>query len=93
MPCCEERLTIRPRASARGSCVSICCTARLQPKNTPVRLTAMTRFHCSSVVSTSEVEVQVAALLTMMSSRPNRATASPTSLSIAPQLETSHAWK
>ena len=42
---------MRPRTSSTGSCVMNCCTARLQPKNTPLAFTAITRSQSSSEVS------------------------------------------
>src|SRR6059036_102232 len=49
MPCCEVMLMMRPRVSPSGSCSSICCTARLEAWNMPVRLTATTASHSSAL--------------------------------------------
>ncbi|MND01556.1 hypothetical protein D3C83_205880 [compost metagenome] len=55
MPCCDEMLTMRPRASLRISWVSMRRTAARHIRNTPVTLTAMTRFHSSRLVSIRSV--------------------------------------
>ena len=93
MPCWEEILTIRPRTSgspsAGGVCANICCTARLQPKNTPLALTAMTRSQSASLVSSKGPPARVAALLTITSNRPQRATVAVTARSISAHTATS----
>src|ERR1700737_3946442 len=48
--------------------------ARLQPLNMPVRLTFMTSSHCAALVSSRAVPEKIAALFTITSSRPWRAT-------------------
>src|ERR1700692_2003266 len=63
--------------------------ARLQPLNMPVKLTVMTRSHCAALVSSRPVPEKIAALFTITSSRPWRATVLLISASISPQLPTS----
>jgi len=55
----------------------------------PVRLTAMTRFHSASVVSSSGLNTAVPALLTSASSRPKRAVSAAKAASTALGSETS----
>src|ERR1700719_2018363 len=55
----------------------------------PVKLTAMTFSHCAALVSSSAVPEKVAALFTITSSRPWRATVLPTIASMSSQLATS----
>ena len=87
-------LITRPRTSfcgPRGSCVSICCTARLQQRKTPRRLTAIKASQSSSVVSSSPFEwrPRKTALLTITSSRPDLCTAVETTWSMLVQRATS----
>src|SRR5581483_11084706 len=95
MPCCDEIATTRPRTSPSGSCSSICAIARLQPRKTPRRLTAMIASQSSSDVSSSPFERGPAtpALQTITSSRPHRDTAADTSRSTSSQREASASRK
>src|SRR5581483_5328737 len=95
MPCCDETTTTRPRASPRGSCSSICAIARLQPRKTPRRLTAMIASQSCSDVSSSPFECRPAmpALQPITSSRPHRSTAVDTSRSTSSQREASASRK
>src|SRR5947209_2241389 len=77
MPCWEEMLTMRPRASLRISCVSMRRTAARHIRKTPVAFTAMTRFHSSKLVSVRGLPERTTASLTTMSSRLRRAAAAP----------------
>ena len=59
-------------------CLIICFAAICVPKNALLRLTSSTLSYCASVVSRTEVRVSTPALFTMMSRRPNFATAAST---------------
>ena len=91
MPCCDVMLTIRPRASPTGSCVSIWRTAARHSRYGPRRLTAIIASQSSGSVSSSAFEWSPAstALLTSRSSEPVRSTAAATSASQAAGSETS----
>ena len=69
--CTEVMLTIRPGPP----CLIICLAAIWVPKKALFRLIVSTLSYCSSVVSRTDVRVSTPALLTMMSTRPNFATA------------------
>jgi hypothetical protein len=77
----EAMLMTLPRVGWSSSgWLSICVIAALQPRKTPLALTAMVKSHCSSVSSTIVCRpVNTPALLTKTSRRPNADTAVSTS--------------
>ena len=82
---------IRPRTSARGSWVSICCIARLQHMNTPRRFTFIIASQSSGSVASRSLEwvPRNTALVMITSSRPVSATAVEIRLSMSAHCETS----
>ena len=74
-------------------CRIMCGSAYLQPRNTLVRLTAISRCHCSSVIScTGMPPMAIAALLTRMSRRPVFSTAAAISPAMSFSCDTSQ-WR